>query len=105
MDRMRASERRTAPRTELELACTLHRHHGSPIDARTVDVGPGGMSVACHRPLAVDELLAFDLASGGQPVHGQARVLRQHGHELYALRFEQVGEPTRAGLERLARAG
>ncbi len=96
------SERRREPRTPLTVECTLHRRKGAPICCRTVDVGPGGMSVASDRPLATDELLAFDLPAGTPPLTGSVRVLRQQAHRVYALRFEALPEPVRAGLARLA---
>jgi hypothetical protein len=97
------SERRVAPRTAMTLECTLHRRRGAPICCETIDVGPGGMSVASDRPLADDELLAFDLPAGASPpLTGSARVLRQQAHRVYALRFEALQAPVREGLERLA---
>ena len=85
------------------LACTLHRRIGSPIQARTRDLGPDGMCVDSARPLAVDELLTFDLDLEGEPhVDGTVRVLRQQDLELYALRFEALSAPTRSRLRELA---
>jgi PilZ domain len=83
----------------MELPCTLRRRSGSPISARTEDVGPGGMCVVSPRPLAPDEVLSFDLGLDGDPrLDGRARVLRQQGMASYALRFESLSEPK---LERL----
>ena len=93
-----AAERRTEPRTELAVECTLQRAKGSPIRCETVDVGPGGMAVCSGRPLATDELVEFDLPLS---VHGRARVLREQAYHVYALRFEALREDARAGLERL----
>jgi hypothetical protein len=82
-------ERRRAPRSPVELDCTLTRRIGSPIMATTVDLGSGGMSVAATRPLAVDEELNFDLPPLPFPLlSGRARVLRDQGHCVYGLRFE-----------------
>jgi hypothetical protein len=92
------TEQRRLPRVQIEKACTLHRRTGSPIEARTVDLGPGGMCVCTSRPLAPDEVLRFDL----EGIDGRARVLRQQGHDKYAVRFEVLGEPARAELRRLA---
>jgi hypothetical protein len=86
----------------MEIDCTLRRRSGTPIECRTVDVGPGGMCVASPRPLATDEELTFELAE--PPIEGRARVLRQQGLDLYAVRFENLREPSRAQLERLATA-
>jgi c-di-GMP-binding flagellar brake protein YcgR len=95
------SDRRRAPRVELVVACTLHRRSGPPISCETVDVGTGGMSVCSERPLAPDELVSFDLAR--VELSGRARVLRQHGHRLYALRFEQLTDAARGELEQLVK--
>ena len=92
-------ERRRAPRVEMAVECTLHRRAGRPISCETVDVGTGGMSVCSERPLATDEVLSFEMAP--MSVSGRARVLRQHGHQLYALRFEGLPEQARMGLQRL----
>ena len=95
----RVDERRREPRTEMALECTLKRRIGSPISCRTVDVGAGGMSVVSDRPLAPDELLAFELAEGeDSPLTGRATVLRQQAHQVYALQFTHVEEAARATL-------
>ena len=94
-------ERRRAPRAEVAVDCTLRRRHGTPISCRTVELGPGGMSVASQRPLATDELLRFDLA-GDEGLQGEARVLRQRAHQVYVLRFEHLQDAVRARLERFA---
>jgi hypothetical protein len=84
----------------------LRRRSGSPIDARTVNLGPGGMCVATPRPLALDEVLDFDLPlAAADHVDGRARVLRHEGHGAYALRFEGLLEPARARLMQFTRAG
>src|SRR3954469_23475186 len=93
-------DRRVAPRAKIALECTLRRRTGSPLQCRTVDVGPGGMSVASKRPLAPDEVVEFDLPDA---LHGHARVLRQQAHEVYALRFERLLEPVRDALTDLVR--
>jgi len=80
-------ERRRDPRSQVAMACTLIRRIGNPIAATTVDFGSGGMSVATKRPLAVDEVLSFELPR----MSGRACVLRDHGGDVYGLRFE--GEP------------
>jgi PilZ domain len=98
-------ERRGSPRVELECGCTLSRRFGSPIEARTVDVGPGGMRVASQRPLAADEVLEFELpppGGAGARISGRARVLRQQTYGIYALRFERLSDEDRAALNRLA---
>jgi hypothetical protein len=95
------TDQRHSPRAAIEMRCTLHRRSGSPVTGRTIDVGPGGMRVCTSRPLAADEVLRFELATG---IDGRARVLRQHGHDSYAVRFEMLAEPARAELQRLAMA-
>jgi hypothetical protein len=91
------TEQRRSPRIEIDMPCTLHRRSGSPIEGRTVDLGPGGMRVCTKRPLAADETLRFEL----QGIDGHVRVLRQQTHDTYAVRFELLGEPARAELNRL----
>jgi hypothetical protein len=78
------------------MECTLRRRSGSPITARTVDLGSGGMCVASKRPLSPDEVLNFEL---GPQISGRARVLRQQGWERYAVRFESLADPARAELD------
>jgi hypothetical protein len=97
------SERRMTPRADVALPCVLRRRSGSAIDARTVDLGAGGMRIATARPLATDEVLEFGLVlSGAERVDGRARVLRHEGHGAYAMRFEELVEPARDRLRALA---
>jgi PilZ domain len=91
------TDQRRSPRVEIAMPCTLHRRSGSPIVGHTVDLGPGGMRVCTKRPLAADETLRFEL----EGIDGRARVLRQQSHDTYAVRFEMLGEPARAELQRL----
>jgi hypothetical protein len=93
------TERRRSPRADIELPCVLRRRTGSAISVQTLNLGPGGMCVATPRPLALDEVLDFDLplADAGS-VDGRARVLRHEGHGAYALRFEGLMEPARERL-------
>src|SRR3954466_434279 len=88
-------DRRHAPRAAIALPCTLRRRAGSAINAQTVDLGPDGMRVTSPRPLALDEVLRFDLPLEDAPLDGRARVLRQEGLKHYALRFEGLVEPAR----------
>ena len=88
------TDQRRSPRVQIEMPCTLHRRSGSPIEARTVDLGPGGMRVCTKRPLAADETLRFEL----QGIDGRARVLRQQSRDTYAVRFEMLAEPALAEL-------
>jgi c-di-GMP-binding flagellar brake protein YcgR len=96
-------ERRRSPRATIELECTLSRHNGTPIAARTVDLGPAGMRVRCERPLAADELVGFEIP--GQRFDGRARVLREQQYHVYALRFEEISDTQREALARLAATG
>ena len=81
---------------------TLARAKGSPIASRTLDLGAGGMRVATDRPLAVDEMLSFDLPLDPQSrVEGQARVLREQPFRTYALRFERLSSQDAETLSRL----
>jgi hypothetical protein len=90
----------------MAVSCVLRRRTGSAISVETVNVGPGGMCVLTERPLAIDEILEFDLALAGKgSVDGRARVLRQEGHGMYALRFEGLREPTRERLQRFTGGG
>ena len=89
---------RKSPRTPMAVDCTLHRRSGSPIEARTVDLGPGGMCVTCSRPLSTDEVLHFDLPLADAPLDGDARVLREQGYRIYALRFEALPPEARDRL-------
>jgi hypothetical protein len=66
------------------------RRRGTPVDGHTADVGPGGARIVVDRPLSIDEELGFDLILGQAHVDGRARVLRQHGFNCYALRFESL---------------
>jgi PilZ domain len=94
-------ERRGTWRSEIALECVLHRRTGKMIDARTVEIGPGGMRVHTDRPLSIDEVLEFEFPARAQ-IHGRARVLREHGYRIYALRFEKLGGEARAVIAELA---
>jgi len=99
-------ELRSSPRVPLACACILRRRTGSAIEGRTIDIGTGGMCVTTQRPLAADEVLHFDLPLPGRGglVDGEARVLREQGYGIYALRFESLPEPARAALARHSRS-
>ena len=73
------------------------------IEANTMDIGPGGMRVHTNRPLAIDELLEFELPERAR-ISGRARVLREQAYRVYALRFEKLGEQARAEIAQLASA-
>jgi PilZ domain len=71
------------------------------LEAKTMDLGPGGMRVHTSRPLTVDEVLEFELPEHAR-IHGRARVLREQAYRVYALRFEKLGEEARAEIAGLA---
>ena len=96
---VQAGSRRSSPRVTLALDVMLMRAHGNPVACRTQDLGPSGMRVAAARPLAIDELLDFDLALDGTGhLNGHARVVREHVPRVYGLRFEHLSD---AALDRL----
>lgn len=97
-----SGERRRSWRTEIALECTLHRKTGKVIEAMTLDLGPGGMRVKANRPMAVDELLQFELPDRGR-INGRARVVGERGYRIYALRFEKLGDEARAELAAVAK--
>ena len=93
-------------RADLALECVLRRRTGSQISVLTVNVGPGGMCVTTQRPLAIDEVLDFDLPlAGSEHLDGRARVVRQERPDRYALRFEGLLPPTRERLREFTEAG
>jgi hypothetical protein len=85
-----AARRRRQPRAVVQLDCVLTRRKGGPIPCHTIDLGLGGMCVQTTRPLGIDEVLHFDIPLAGDVVDGDARVLREHGPNVYALRFETM---------------
>ena len=96
------SRRRTSPRAAVCVPVTLTRKKGSAIPCQSVDVGVGGMCVTADRPLSVDEALTFELtAAGADPLTGQARVLREQTHRVYALRFERLPLAVAHGIAQL----
>lgn len=95
----KVGEQRRSPRTRIALQCILRRAHGSPVVARTRDVGPAGMCASTSRPLTIDEAVSFELSlTAEEHVRGQARVLREQDFGLYALRFEVLSEEARDRL-------
>ena len=95
----KVGEQRRSPRTRIALQCILRRAHGSPVAARTRDVGPAGMCASTSRPLTIDEAVSFELALNAEEhVCGQARVLREQDFGFYALRFEVLSEAARDRL-------
>jgi hypothetical protein len=84
----------------MAMGCRLSRDTGTPVTARTIDVGPGGMRVHSDRPLRIDEVLDFDL-DGEIHVSGRARVMREQTYRVYAIRFEGLGAPEERRLRGL----
>jgi hypothetical protein len=84
-------EQRTNPRARVDCPVTLVRRRGNPVTGHTQDLGPGGARIIVDRPLTIDEEVGFALDLGtGTPVDGRARVLRQQGLRIYAVRFERL---------------
>src|SRR4051812_9214520 len=94
------SERRRSWRTQITFECILSRKTGKMIEAKTMDIGPGGMRVHTNRPLGIDELLEFELPERAR-INGRARVLREQAYRVYALRFEKLGEEARSDIASL----
>lgn len=94
------SDRRRSWRIPITLECELHRRTGRTIQARTVEIGPGGMRVSSDRPLAVDETLEFELPERAR-INGRVRVIREQAYRCYALRFEKLGDEARAEIAAL----
>ncbi len=94
--------RRAAPRAALSCPVTLWRTSGTPVSGSSVDLSRTGARLRVQRPLAIDEMLRFEIAlDDSRAVDGYARVLRQDQYDTYALRFERLGEPA---ADELARA-
>ena len=91
-----------APRAQVEMACTLRRTIGSPIPARTLDVGPRGMRIRSPRPLRPDETVGFELPDFDMRLDGRARVIAEELPHVYSLRFEGLPEPMIRRLHALA---
>jgi len=91
-----------APKAHIALTCKLRRRTGSPIPAQTLVLGPRGMRVRIQRPLALDEMVEFELPNLDMRVSGSARVVGQERANVYALRFEGLPEPMRRCLYALA---
>jgi hypothetical protein len=95
-----AVEQRANPRVEVALEVHLSRKVGKEVVAQTCDLSVSGARITSDRPLRVDEELRFDLELPfGAHLGGKARVLRQHRHDTYALRFEHVAPATRGDLD------
>jgi c-di-GMP-binding flagellar brake protein YcgR len=97
-----SGDRRRSWRTEIALECQLHRRTGKTIEAMTIDLGPGGMRVKANRPMALDEVLEFELPDRAR-INGRARVVGERGYRVYALRFDDLGDEARAEIAMIAK--
>jgi c-di-GMP-binding flagellar brake protein YcgR len=102
-----ANDRRANPRIAVALDLHLERKVGNAVIARTLDLSVGGATFVSDRPLRVDEELRFDLRlrGGDEHLRGTARVLRQHRHDTYAVRFEQVAPAALRDLDAFVGSG
>jgi hypothetical protein len=101
-------QRRASGRLAVEIEVALRRGRGNPVAAHTLDLGSGGMLVASPRPLAVDEVLHFDLdlpSPPGSHLDGRARVVREHAGNVYGLRLEGLRDDTVSVLSRFVATG
>ena len=73
------------------------------IEAKTLDLGPGGMRITTNRPLAVDEVLEFELPERAR-INGRARVLREQGYRIYARALREARRRGPRGDRELATA-
>ena len=71
--------------------------------ARRWTSGRAACAIHTNRPLAPDELLEFELPEHAR-INGRARVLREQGYRIYAVRFEKLGDEARAEIAALASA-
>lgn len=93
-----------ASRHPVSLACLLMRAAGSPITARTTELGTTWMCVLTARPLALDETVSFQLGSDDATIAGRARVVCQARPDAYTLRFAPLPEPMAQRLQDLVTA-
>lgn len=83
--------RRSQPRMSVVLDAHLERRVGNSVPAQTRDLCTHGARIVTERPLAIDEELTFDLeVDAGTHLRLASRVLREHHHSTYALRFEHL---------------
>jgi hypothetical protein len=79
--------------TPVDIPCTLQRGAGSPINAATIELRETGMRLTSTRPLAIDEMLSFDMPVHDAHICGRARVICQERPDVYALRFDRLSQP------------
>jgi hypothetical protein len=96
--------RRSQPRIPVILDAHLERRVGNSVPAQTRDLCPHGARIVTERPLAVDEELTFDLELDATHLRLNARVLREHHHSTYALRFEHLEPADQSAIDALLSA-
>jgi hypothetical protein len=93
--------RRSHPRIPVVLDAQLERRVGNSVPAQTRDLCTHGARIVTERPLAVDEELTFDLEVDSTHLRLASRVLREHHHSTYALRFEHLEPAEQRAIDTL----
>lgn len=94
--------RRGVPRVPVVLDAQLERRRGSSVPAQTRDLCTHGARIVTERPLSVDEELLLDLeVDGTHHLRLASRVLREHHHKTYALRFEHLAPEEQTAIDAL----
>jgi hypothetical protein len=91
--------RRAHPRVPVVLDAHLERRVGNSVPAQTRDLCLHGARIVTERPLAIDEELLFDLQVEATHIRITSRVLREHHHSTYALRFEHLDTADQAAID------
>jgi hypothetical protein len=94
--------RRSHPRIPVILDAHLERRVGNSVPAQTRDLCLHGTRIVTERPLAVDEELTVDLTLDDTThLRLPSRVLREHHHSTYALRFEHLDAEDQQAIDLL----
>jgi hypothetical protein len=93
--------RRSHPRIPVVLDAHLERRVGNSVTAQTRDLCLHGARIVTQRPLAIDEELTFDLEVDSTHLRLASRVLREHHHSTYALRFEHLEPQDQQAIDTL----
>jgi hypothetical protein len=93
--------RRSHPRIPVILDAHLERKVGNTVPAQTRDLCTHGARIVTQRPLAIDEELTFDLETDSTHLRLTSRVLREHHHSTYALRFEHLAPEEQRAIDDL----
>jgi PilZ domain len=96
--------RRSEPRIPVILDAQLERRIGNSVPAQTRDLCTHGARIVTQRPLRVDEELTFDVELEATHLRVGARVLREHHHSTYALRFERLDPEDQRAIDALLSA-